>query len=143
ATNDEMSRMIKSGIPFSTAPGTAYEYSNFGFAILGRIITKVSGVPYPKYVKANILDPLGMTVTTLEANTVAPNRLAHGYRRQDDQWLEEKQLPDGAFGPMGGMLTSIYDLGRYVGFMLDAWPPRDAAERGPVKRSSVREMQQV
>ncbi|MEO7456433.1 MAG: serine hydrolase, partial [Gemmatimonadaceae bacterium] len=30
-----------------------------------------------------------------------------------------------------------------VAFMLDAWPPRDGAERGPVRRSSVREMQQV
>jgi hypothetical protein len=84
-----------------------------------------------------------MAVTTLESRTVPARRLAHGYRRQDNEWLEEAQLPDGAFGPMGGMLTSIGDLGRYVGFMLDAWPPRDGAERGPVRRASVREMQQV
>ena len=84
-----------------------------------------------------------MNVTTLEAASVPPQRLAHGYRRQDDAWLEEKQLPDGAFGSMGGMLTSVSDLGRWVGFMLDAWPPRDGAETGPVKRASLREMQQV
>jgi CubicO group peptidase (beta-lactamase class C family) len=84
-----------------------------------------------------------MHVTTLEAATVPAARLAHGYRRQDDTWLEEPQLPDGAFGPMGGMLTSISDLGRWVGFMLDAWPPRDGAETGPLRRSSRREMQQV
>ena len=42
------------------------------------------------------------------------NRLAHGYRWEDEQWKEEPQLPDGAFGAMGGMLTSIRDLGRYV-----------------------------
>ena len=53
-----------------------------------------------------------------------PQRLAHGYRRQDDQWLEEKQLPDGAFGAMGGMLTSISDLSKYVGAFLAAFPPR-------------------
>jgi hypothetical protein len=41
------------------------------------------------------------------------------------------------------MLTSVGDLGRWVAFMLDAWPPRDGAERGPAKRSTVREMQQV
>jgi CubicO group peptidase (beta-lactamase class C family) len=90
-----------------------------------------------------VLKPLGMSSTTLQAASVPPARLAHGYRWQDDKWLEEEQLPDGAFGPMGGMLTSISDLGRWVGFMLDAWPPRDGAERGPVRRSSVREMQQV
>ena len=143
ATNAEMSAMIRRGIPFSTAPGTEYEYSNFGFAILGRIVSNVSGMPYPRYVREKILRPLGMNVTTLEASTVPAERLAHGYRRQDNQWLEEKQLPDGAFGSMGGMLTSVGDLGRWVAFMLDAWPARDDPERGPARRSSVREMQQV
>lgn len=143
ATDAEMAAMMRAGIPFSNSPGLAYEYSNYGFAILGRIVANVSGMPYARYVSQRILEPLGMTVTTLEAATVPAQRLAHGYRRQDDQWLEEKQLPDGAFGAMGGMLTSISDLGRWVGFMLDAWPPRDGAETGPVRRSSVREMQQV
>ena len=38
--------MMRAGIPFSNAPGVAYEYSNYGFAILGRIVTKASGMPY-------------------------------------------------------------------------------------------------
>jgi CubicO group peptidase (beta-lactamase class C family) len=143
ATADEMSAMMRSGIPFSTAPGTTYEYSNYGFAILGRIVANVSGMPYPRYLTERVLQPLGMTSTTLEASAVPPHRLAHGYRWQDTTWLEEKQLPDGAFGPMGGMLTSISDLGRWVSLMLDAFPPRDGDEPGPVRRASLREMQQV
>ena len=143
ATDAEMSRMMREGIPFSTAPGTAYEYSNYGFAILGRIIANVSGMPYPRYLREKVLRPLGMNATTLEAADVPAQRLAHGYRRQDERWLEEKQLPDGAFGPMGGMLTSVSDLGRWVGFMLDAWPARDGPDAGPLRRSSRREMQQV
>jgi len=143
ATDAELTRMIERGIPFSSAPATGYEYSNFGFAILGRIVVNVSGMPYPRYVRERILRPLAMTSTTLQAADVVPLRLAHGYRRQDGAWLEEAQLPDGAFGAMGGMLTSIADLSRWVGFMLDAWPPRDGRETGPVKRSSVREMQGV
>jgi CubicO group peptidase (beta-lactamase class C family) len=142
-TDEQMSAMIRKGIPFSTAPGTSYEYSNFGFAILGRMVANVSGMPYARYVRTQILLPLGMTSTTLETAQVPKNRLALGYRLQDGKWLEEPQLPDGAFGSMGGMLTSVSDLGKWVAFMLDAWPPRDGAERGPVKRSSVREMQQV
>ena len=43
---------------------------------------------------------------------------------------------------MGGMLTSIPDLSRYVGAFLAAWPPRDGPESGPVRRASLREMQQ-
>jgi CubicO group peptidase (beta-lactamase class C family) len=142
-TRDEMGAMMRAGIPFSTAPGTAYEYSNFGFAILGRVVENVSGMRYADYVRERVLRPLGMTVTTLEARTVPPNRLAHGYRRQDGKWLEEEQLPDGAFGSMGGMLTSAADLGRWVAFMLDAWPPRDGDEGNVLRRASRREMQQV
>src|SRR5215212_1732362 len=80
ATQEEMSAMIRRGIPFSTSPGTGYEYSNFGFAILGRVVANVSGMPYARYVRTNILLPLGMTSTTLEARDVPSDRLAHGYR---------------------------------------------------------------
>jgi CubicO group peptidase (beta-lactamase class C family) len=142
-SDEQLSQMLRRGIPFSTSPGTNYEYSNLGFAILGRVVANVSGMPYARYVRQNILLPLGMTSTTLERAQVPANRLAHGYRLQDGQWLEEPQLPDGSFGSMGGMLTSVSDLGKWVAWMLDAWPPRDGAEYGPVKRSSRREMQQV
>ena len=84
-----------------------------------------------------------MTSTTLEpASRARPTRLAQGYRWEDEQWKLEPQLPDGAFGSMGGMLTSARDLGLYVGAFLGAWPPRDGRETGPVRRSSLREMQQ-
>ena len=39
-------RCCEQGIPFSNPPGVAYEYANYGFAILGRIVTNVSGTPY-------------------------------------------------------------------------------------------------
>ena len=143
ATDDEMGQMMRLGIPFSTAPGTAYEYSNYGFAILGRIVSRVSGMPYADYVRTRLLAPLGMTATTLQPGSVPAGRLAKGYRREGDRWVEEPPLPDGAFGAMGGMLTSTRDLATYVGLFLSAWPPRDEPDPGPVRRSSVREMQQV
>lgn len=143
ATEAAFSAMLRSGIPFSTPPGTAYEYSNYGFAILGRIVTNVAGVPYASFLRDRILLPLGMRHTTLESGDVDPARLAYGYRVQDGEWLLEPPLPDGAFGVMGGMLTTPADLSRWVAFLLDAWPARDGAEPGPVRRSSVREMQQV
>jgi hypothetical protein len=66
---------------------------------------------------------------------------AVGYRKSGDSYQEEPSLSHGAFGAMGGLLTSSRDLGRYVAFQLSAWPPRDDADGGPVRRSSVREMQ--
>lgn len=142
-TDQQMSEMMRRGIPFSNSPGLAYEYSNFGFAILGRIVSRVSGMLYRDYVTANILHPLGMGATTLEPAAVPAGRLAHGYRWEDGLWKEEPPLADGAFGAMGGLLTSIPDLSRYVSFLMSAWPPRDDADAGPIRRASVREMQQV
>jgi CubicO group peptidase (beta-lactamase class C family) len=130
------------GLPFSTAPGTEYEYSNYGFAILGRIVANVSGMPYRDYVTRHILERLGMSSTTFEPRDVPAERAAAGYRPTDAGWDLEPSRPHGAFGAMGGLLTSTRDLGRYVAFMLSAWPPRDEPDRGPVKRSSLREMQQ-
>src|SRR5215203_4232963 len=76
-TEDELSAMLRGGIPFSNAPGIAYEYSNYGFAILGRIVANVSKMKYGDYVAANVLKPIGMTSTTLEPKEVPANRLAH------------------------------------------------------------------
>lgn len=141
-SDEALTRMLRQGIPFSNAPGVAYEYSNYGFAILGRIVSRVSGKPYDAYVSEQILRPLGMTSTTLHPDKVAANRRAVGYRWEDERWKEEPALPHGAFGAMGGMLTSIRDLSRYVAAFLDAWPPRDGPETGPIRRASLREMQQ-
>ena len=142
-TDDQLSRMLSAGIPFSNAPGLAYEYSNYGFAILGRIVSNVSGTPYAEYVAANILRPLGMASTTLEPATVRPDRLAHGYRWEDARWKDEALLSNGSFGSMGGMLTSVRDLARYVGVFLSASPPRDGPETAPIRRASLREMQEL
>ena len=132
-----LTRWLEQGLPFSTPPDTSYEYSNYGFALLGRIVSKASGVPYAEYLANNILGPLGMRSTTLEA----ANARAMGYRLLEKEYFEEPSLPHGAFGSMGGLLTSSRDLGRYIAFHLSAFPPRDDEDRGPVQRSSVREMQ--
>jgi hypothetical protein len=84
-----------------------------------------------------------MSATTLEPGTVSADRRTLGYRWEDDRWKPEPQLADGAFGAMGGILTSIADLSRYVALFLDAYPARDDVETGPIARASLREMQQT
>lgn len=137
-----LSEWLKRGVPFSTTPGTAFEYSNYGFALLGRIVSNVSGIPYGDYIRTRILTPLGMTSTYWDVSGVPAARLARGYRRDGERWVEEEPLAHGSFGAMGGLYTDTEDLAKYVAFMLSAWPPRDGNDAGPVRRSSVREMQQ-
>lgn len=141
AISDEvLARWLAAGLPFSTPPDTEFEYSNYGFALLGQIVSRASGMPYDQYLGKAILAPLGMRATTLEPSAVPANVRATGYRKSGQEYTEEPPLPHGAFGAMGGLLTSSRDLARYVAFHLSAWPPRDEPERGPVRRASLREM---
>lgn len=142
-TNATIGAWMREGIPFSNAPGVAFEYSNYGFAILGQVVARASGKPYEVYVRDEILRPLGMKASTFEASEVAREHVAPGYRREGDELKPEPLLAHGSFGPMGGLWTSARDLGRYVAFLMSAFPPRDEIERGPVRRSSAREMQQA
>lgn len=144
AQSDETLRSwLRVGIPFSNSPGTAFEYSNYGFAILGQIVAKVSGRPYAMYVRDNILKPLGMNSSTFESASVPVEHIALGYRREGDAWKPEPILAHGSFGAMGGLWTNANDLARYIAFLMSAFPPRNEPERGPIKRSSAREMQQA
>jgi hypothetical protein len=49
-------------------------------------------------------------------------------------------MAHGAFGAMGGLQTSASDYAKYVAWLLSAWPARDGADAGPVKRATVREL---
>ena len=132
--------LVEAGISFSNPPSHAYEYSNLGYALLGQVISVVSGKPYQEYISKNILLPLGMEHTYWDYDEAGPGKLALGYRWENESWSTEPMLHDGSFGAMGGMITSIEDFSKYVSFHLSAWPPRSTPDSGLVKRSSLREM---
>ncbi|WP_026628865.1 serine hydrolase domain-containing protein [Dyadobacter alkalitolerans] len=139
--DEQLIELIKKGISFSNVPGVTYEYSNLGFAMLGKIISHVSGQPYQEYINEVVFKKLGMTNTIWEYTKAPANLLAHGYRFEDELWKEEELEHDGTYGAMGGLITSIDDFSKYVSFHLSAWPPSNDPEMGPVSRSDVREMQ--
>jgi CubicO group peptidase (beta-lactamase class C family) len=139
---DDFTRLLRDGVPFTSAPQTRFEYSNLGYAILGRIITNVSKQPYEQTIARALLEPLGMNSSGFVAEEAPRERRALGYRWQDDAWSLEPTLGPGAFGAMGGLQTSATDYARWVTFLLDAWPPRDGGDAGPVRRATVRELAQ-
>lgn len=128
-------------VSFSNATGIAYEYSNLGFALLGKIISNVTGKSYQQYITEAILKPLGMNHTYWEYTKVPSEKLAHGYRWTNNEWKEEPLLHDGAYGAMGGLITTIEDFSKYMQLHLSAWPARSEKEADVIKRSSLREMQ--
>jgi CubicO group peptidase (beta-lactamase class C family) len=135
----DLDRWLAPGAAFAEGPGTAFEYSNLGFGLLGRVVRRITGAPVQHLVTEGLLRPLGMARTTW---TAPPGAIA-GYRRRGDELVVEPFLGDGAIAPMGGLFTTVADLARWIAFLADAFPPRDGPDPGPLSRASRREMQQA
>ncbi len=140
----EFAALLARGVRSAWAPGTRFEYSNLGYALLGRVISAVAEADYPDFVRARVLGPLGMTRTGFEAGEFDPAGLARGYARRADGWTELAPDPLGAFAPMGGVFSCVRDLARWVNGFAAVFPPGgprggDAHPLSPVTR---REMQQ-
>jgi CubicO group peptidase (beta-lactamase class C family) len=138
----DFTRLLSDGVPFTRPPATQMEYSNLGYALLGRIVANVSQGPYKDFVQRTLFTPLAMTATGYDVAAAPSDRRALGYRWEDHDWKLEPTMAHGAFGAMGGIQTSANDYAKWVAFLLQAWPPRDGADAGPVRRSSVRELAQ-
>jgi serine-type D-Ala-D-Ala carboxypeptidase/endopeptidase len=140
---EEFAMFLAGGVGFNWAPGTRFEYSNLGYAILGRVITSVTGVSYQDYLRDRLLRPLGMTRTGFEAAEFDASALANGYRRAPAGWSEVEFDACGAFAPMGGVFSCVRDLARWVAGFAAAFPPGDPLVGGahPVRRATRREMQ--
>jgi len=136
----EFTRFVAAGVPFTRAPNVGYEYSNTGYALVGRIVSNVAKRNYADYIGEQILRPLGMTASTYDIAKIPAAHRALGYRWESDAWREEPTLGPGAFGAMGGFATSANDYARYVAWVLSAWPPRDGTESPILRRASVREI---
>ena len=138
----DFTQMLRAGVPFTAAPGTRMEYSNLGYALLGRIITNVSQQPYADTITSTLLQPLGMASSGFDVAKAPLVLRALGYRWEDDAWRIEPTMGPGVFGAMGGLQTSASDYAKWVAYLLSAWPARDGLDAGPVRRSTVRELKQ-
>jgi len=101
------------GLQVVVEPGTAFAYSNPGFATVGQIVADVSGMPLERYVREHVFEPLGMSDTDLVRTPRLAARLATGYVFSrsgprpvaDRHWIDE-----GA----GGVYSTARDLSRYA-----------------------------
>jgi CubicO group peptidase (beta-lactamase class C family) len=135
---------LEAGPGLAWPPGTQFEYSNLGFAILGLVVARAASEPYRDAVQRRILEPLGLASTTYDAMGIDPDGLALGYVRRADEWIEEEMAGDGAFAPMGGLFSTVHDLARWVATFASAGPARDDPDaKVPLSRASLREMQQI
>ncbi|HET7035955.1 MAG TPA: serine hydrolase domain-containing protein [Thermomicrobiaceae bacterium] len=101
-------------------PGAQFSYCNEGFVLLGAIVERVSGEPYPDYIRGHILEPLGMVRSTFEADTLGgfDNVTTFHTARRENGQREVFPAPYWAlsrvWAPAGDLNTSVRDLLRYL-----------------------------
>ena len=126
-------------IPQLTPLGSAWHYNNAGFYLAGRIVEKVTDLPYERAIKELILDPLGMTNSFFLPEELMMHRFAIGHVEK-----KGKQLPQPWWGlrsvaPAGGLVSDVVDQLRWAEFNLgDGRAPNG---RRLLKRSTMKDMQ--
>jgi CubicO group peptidase (beta-lactamase class C family) len=92
-------------------PMTRFEYLNFGYCLLGRIIERVTGQSYEQWIRANVLAPAGVTEMAIGRNSQsAPLPREVTYYPESAAY----SLNVTRFDSHGGWVASPIDLVRYV-----------------------------
>jgi len=96
------------------APGTKWEYSNSGYAVLAMIVEKVSGKSFGQFLHERIFAPLKMTNTLAyeKGKNEVPHR-AFGHTKEKDGFHETDQSPTSAVLGDGGIYSSLDDLAKW------------------------------
>jgi CubicO group peptidase (beta-lactamase class C family) len=96
-------------------PGSKWQYSNSGYAVLAMIVEKVSGKPFGQFLHERIFVPLKMNSTlAYEKGKNEVPRRAYGHTKEKDgSWRETDQSPTSAVLGDGGIYTSIDDLEKW------------------------------
>ena len=96
-------------------PGSRWEYSNYGFILLGAVIEKASGQSYSDYVHQHVFDPAGMTSTSLGMeNKAIPNISIEYTKMGATQWTPITDVPTNGGSPAGGGFSTVGDLLRFA-----------------------------
>ena len=119
-------RTYMTGQPLQHNPGTRYAYSNYGYSLLGQIITAVTGLPYADYVNQVVFNPLQLTRPTL-GRTLPANRLPTEVKYHSQYFTVSVVDGSGSSVPFpyggwnlenmdahGGWLASAIDLVRFA-----------------------------
>ncbi len=122
------------------APASKYKYSNLGMALLGEIVTAVSGEPWADYLQKHVFQPLAMSDTSAapkdrlrrEMTTAYLRRTLDGSRKIAD-YYETRGL-----APAANIVSNVLDLARFAALQFRDLPPASGAQI--LKPSTLREM---
>jgi len=96
--------------PLESKPGVIYNYSNFGYFLLGRVVEQVSGQPYGDYTRQHVQAPLGISDMRLAARKPAQGEVHYYGQGRDDPYNVPVELHDAN----GGWIATPTDLVRFA-----------------------------
>ncbi|MGW2651640.1 serine hydrolase domain-containing protein [Streptomyces sp. NPDC001393] len=131
-------------LPLIAPPGARASYSQAGYNLAGRVIEKVTGLPFEQAMASLVLEPVGLADTVYGLSEVMVRKFAVGYNRGDDGELRPAR-PWAAFkegaradNPGGGLASSVSDLLRWARFQLgDGQGVLPAAELHRMREQTV------
>lgn len=132
-TNAELIAYIKRGaIPIAPAD-TGFEYNNLGYALLGLVAETVTGKSFIDTVAAEVLEPLGLTRTGFDIANFPD--LLPGIRLDRNGHGHPVELTGpGAFSPIGGIISTVGDIGEWMSAHLDSLERIDSHAPGSWSR---------
>jgi CubicO group peptidase (beta-lactamase class C family) len=96
-------------------PGSRWEYSNYGFILIGAVIEKVSGQSYSDYVHQYVFDPARMTSTSVGMEDKAIPNISIDYTKMGStHWTPITDAPTNSGSPAGGGFSTVGDLLRFA-----------------------------
>jgi len=113
--------------PMEFQPGEAWKYCNTGFNLLGYIIENVSGTNYWAFLRARILQPLGMSATTDRRPAVIVTNRASGYEQTNHMHISRDYDLTDVFAA-GALVSTVGDLAKWNA-ALDSDSPLAAASK--------------
>lgn len=105
------------GAPLSDRPGARFQYANGNYVLLGALIEEVSGLPFGDYIRAHILDPLGMDHTYTALSPAQAAGMSEGHRYWFGLTAAHTTFSDGLL-PAGGLISTGPDMARYGRMLL-------------------------
>ena len=111
--------LLAGGEPFFV-PGSAYRYSNTGYALLALVVEQASGQAYPDFLRERIFAPLGMhgSLALVHGVDTVAHR-AYGHSADGDHWRRTDQSSTSAVLGDGGIYSSIDDLAKWNAALSD------------------------
>jgi serine beta-lactamase-like protein LACTB, mitochondrial len=101
--------------PLVAKPGTRYEYSNYGYDLIGCVLEGASGKRFDDLLHTLIFSPAGMTTTTLDDSLrIVPKRSRNYTHAKDGSLRNAKCLDTSNRIPAAGLLSTADDLVHFV-----------------------------